>query len=537
MAASDRKDSAVFQPPAWMLAAAEQAKKAAGESPQELAKQVQNSKAEIEANGEGHQKKMRALQGKLSELGADKDWNVFKTAQVEEIGVVAQGKTAVLEVKPMAITTQATSKAGKRKVLAQKPEERRTKKEQVRKKQKEEAEKKAEGLKKQTKDLPVSTVRAQSTTTGALQPGTTTATVLHEQSTKMPDTMATDNNKLVPVPSSNSLVPATDGKEQYPVRSTLPDWYTSIPLEHAKMKAISKKRPQELATLDGLKACMAQCQTANPTQLANQYDNLRDYIHRAEIQLPVTCYLLRKSNMLSPTAGLPLIFAASANFPDDIKSDAFQLYTRWYKGDFDQNILRGIETSKSNTHTGDRIAPAYREKFPASAKYFGQGDLVLGQWWPTQLCALRDGAHGNPQGGIYGEKNQGAYSIILSGGHSTTDSDNGDVIEYSGTEGKNFCPTDVTNFMLLSSKVKNPIRVLRSSHLPKKNPYRPDKGLRYDGLYTVTGVVVTDQMTAMHRFTLERCEGQAEIRYEGKGKRPTLWEVAAYEKLKAESAW
>ncbi|KAI2474471.1 platelet-activating factor acetylhydrolase [Pyrenophora tritici-repentis] len=217
--------------------------------------------------------------GKLSELGADKDWNVFKTAQVEEIGVVARGKTAVLEVKPMAITTQATSKAGKRKVLAQKPEERRTKKEQVRKKQKEEAEKKA-----------------RSTTTGALQPGTTTATVLHEQSTKMPDTMATDNNKLVPSHQATH-------------------WYTSIPLEHAKMKAMSKKRPQELATLDGLKACMAQCQTANPTQLANQYDNLRDYIHRAEIQLPVTCYLLRKSNMLSPTAGLPLIFAASANFP------------------------------------------------------------------------------------------------------------------------------------------------------------------------------------------------------------------------------
>ncbi|CAA9966891.1 YDG-SRA multi-domain protein [Pyrenophora teres f. maculata] len=541
MTAPSGKKLDVFPVPAWMLAAAEASMKAAGVTPEALAKKVQEAKAEIDANGEEHQKKMRALQEKLAELGAGKDWNVFKNTQLEEIGAAAQGKIAAFEVKPMVINTTRTSKPRKRKVPVQKPEERRAKKEQVRKKQMEEAEKKAEELKKHTKGLPVSTVQAEwSTTVASREPKTTTAPIPRKKlTTKMRDAMHTDNNKFGVAPSENSSVPVpTDGKEQYPIRPKLPDWYTSISLKHPKMEAMSKKRPQELTTLDGLKAYVTQCQIIkSPTQLANHYDNLRDCIHKAEILLPVTSYLLRKANMLSPTTGLPLIFAASANFPEDLKADAYQLYTRWHKGDFDQNLLRGIETYNADNRTTDRISPAYRKQFPNSAKYYGAGDLVQGQWWPTQLCTVRDGAHGTPQGGIFGEKDHGAYSIVLSGGHSTTDSDSGTTIEYSGTEGKNFCPTDATNFLIHSNKIKNPVRVLRSSQLPKKNPYRPDKGLRYDGLYIVTGVVVTDQMTAMHRFTLERCEGQGEIRYKGKGKRPTVWEVSAYEKLKAGMAW
>ena len=503
MSALDTKTEAdAFGVPAWMLAAAQHAEKMADIAPGALAKRMQETRAQIEANTEEHQKQMRLLGEKLSELGTVQDFNVFKgVRQLEEIGAAEQAKIAAFEVRPAVITTQP--KIRKRKILVQKPEERRIMKDQVRKMQMKEVIEKEKGLKGE----PVSAVFAESSTTGgSREHGTkTTATSRGPGATDKSDVNA---NKFGTVPPNDLVVPA-DGKEQYPIRPKLPEWYTCISLKHTKMEALAKKRPQELTTLDALKSCIKQCQTAkSPTQLAPLFDDLRDYIHKAEIALPVTEFLLRKANMLSPTIGLPLIFTASSTaFPDDLKADSYQLYTRWYKGDFNPDLLRGIETSKEKNRTSDRISLAYRAQFPNSAKYYGQGDLVPGQWWPTQLCTVRDGAHGSSQGGIFGEKDRGAYSIVLSGGHSTTDHDAGTTIEYSGTAGSNFCPTDVTLHMLHSHKIKNPIRVLRSAQLPKTNPYRPEKGIRYDGLYVVTDVVVTHQGTAMHRFRLERCEG------------------------------
>lgn len=523
------KANDAFQPPAWMLAAAKNAEKKAGVSHEELKLQVREAKAKIDANGEKHQESMRSLQEKLREMGAGKNWSLFKKGRrLEKLGATDQAKITAFEIKPSVITTQPETRKPeprKRKVLAQKPEERRVKKDQVRRKQiKEEADKTTTGL----EDEPTGVVLAESSAAGAFR---------ESAKTNKSGSKDTENNTFAIAPSNDSVIP-TNGKEQYPIRPKLPEWYTSITLKHPKMEALSKKRTQELTMLDALKSCINQSQTAkSPAQLASVHDALRDYIHKAEIILPVTSYLVRKANMLSPTTGLPLIFAASSTFPPDLKADSYQLYTRWFKGDFDQQLLRGIETTKHDNRSSDRISPAYRKQFPMSAKYYGQGDLVLGQWWPTQLCTVRDGAHGTPQGGIFGEKDHGAYSIVLSGGHSTTDHDSGTTIEYSGTEGKNFCPTEVTLYMLHSLKIQNPIRVLRSSQLPKKNVYRPEKGIRYDGLYVVTNVVVTDQQSAMHRFTLQRCEGQEEIRYKGKGKRPSVWEVSAYEKVKAGAAW
>jgi len=47
------------------------------------------------------------------------------------------------------------------------------------------------------------------------------------------------------------------------------------------------------------------------------------------------------------------------------------------------------------------------------ADQFGKNGLKMGKWWPYRLNALRDGAHGASQGGIYGNQ-YGAYSIVLS---------------------------------------------------------------------------------------------------------------------------
>lgn len=46
---------------------------------------------------------------------------------------------------------------------------------------------------------------------------------------------------------------------------------------------------------------------------------------------------------------------------------------------------------------------------------FGHNGLVVGQWWPYRICALRDGAHGATQGGIAGSAKTGAYSVVVSG--------------------------------------------------------------------------------------------------------------------------
>jgi hypothetical protein len=193
--------------------------------------------------------------------------------------------------------------------------------------------------------------------------------------------------------------------------------------------------------------------------------------------------------------------------------------------------MRGIKTVTKD-RDADRIDEKYKKKFPGDAKYYGEGDLVLGQWWPTQLCTVRDGAHGAAQGGIFGEREKGAYSIVLSGGSGYHDKDDGDVIVYSGTEGKNCTPTENTLHLVKSSELGNPVRVIRSAQQNKSIVYRPEVGLRYDGLYVVKGYSITDHEKQIHKFTLVREDGQEPIRYEGKAKRPTEYEEQEFLRLR-----
>jgi hypothetical protein len=46
-------------------------------------------------------------------------------------------------------------------------------------------------------------------------------------------------------------------------------------------------------------------------------------------------------------------------------------------------------------------------------KVFGHNGIQIGQWWPRQICALRDGAHGNKGGGISRGKDSGVRSVVL----------------------------------------------------------------------------------------------------------------------------
>jgi len=262
---------------------------------------------------------------------------------------------------------------------------------------------------------------------------------------------------------------------------------------------------------------------------AETYSKIRHQIHRITHQ-SVTDVDVKKSKLLEQGLGLPQIFAPVNNgkFPDcpfDISADAREIFLRWCRADFDADILRGVNyPPPSWSLKKDRPGPKL------SAKYFGEGDLVPGQWWPNWICMYRDGAHGVVQGGIYGEKDKGAMSIVMSSGgpENYEDVDEGDVVQYSGTQGAGGEIKDATQLLRCSLKLQQPVRLMRSSKLGEKNPYQPVLGVRYDGLYKVTGEKLVDQAKAHYVFRLERVPGQSPIRYRGDEARPYPQEIDAF---------
>jgi hypothetical protein len=326
-----------------------------------------------------------------------------------------------------------------------------------------------------------------------------------------------------------------DPSELYTVPTSLPKWYTDIGNSRFEMKELAKKRTPALTALESLKNCIGRCEehikSSNPAhkmKLRQLLEELRGHVHKAEFLPGVNKFVVKKVRILTAESGLPRIFREEAGFPSDLRADSYQLYSRWMKQDFSLDIYRGIVRVKGQDRSNDRFDPTY---IRTSAKSYGANGLVLGQWWPSQLCTLRDGAHGVTQGGIFGENGKGAYSIVLSGGGGYHDQDDGDTIEYSGTESKNEKLTDATQQMITSSKLGNEIRVLRSYNLPSKNPYRPEVGFRYDGLYKVKHAQLIDEKKQMYRFKMERCPGQEPIRYENAAKRPTREEVDEFKKV------
>lgn len=189
-------------------------------------------------------------------------------------------------------------------------------------------------------------------------------------------------------------------KHEYVARASLPAWLTEISEKRFEMKELGKRRSQSHVALESLKESIRICEREfRPDQRDRAVEALRDHVHKAEFLADITKFLVKKTKILTPESGLPRIFQAESKFPPDLRADSYQLYNRWYNEDFEQDILRGIITKKGDNRGGDSIDPEYRIKHPTTAKFYGEGDLVLGQWWPTQLTAVRDGAHGAAQGG------------------------------------------------------------------------------------------------------------------------------------------
>src|SRR5271170_7223349 len=148
------------------------------------------------------------------------------------------------------------------------------------------------------------------------------------------------------------------------------------------------------------------------------------------------------------------------------------------------------------------------------ANVFGHNGLKVGNWWPMQICALRDGAHGSRMGGIAGKANIGAYSVIISGGGGYEDEDLGHTVHYtgSGRPGEDQTLTTGNQALINSSHTKYPIRVLRASKATSR--FAPSSGLRYDGLYEVAeyDYIANQQGHMVYKFRLVRRRNQEDIK-------------------------
>lgn len=267
--------------------------------------------------------------------------------------------------------------------------------------------------------------------------------------------------------------------------------------------------------------------------LSRLFNILRKALHEAEFVGNLCGDLVADSRLLE-VGGLSSIFSNDA-IPYDIKDDARVLHNKWSKGLYNPHLLHGISHKKhaqtsGKDHKSNSLETDYT--FKVSANYVGAGNFINGQWWPYQICAIRDGAHGDSEAGISGVTGKGAFSVIV-GSSGYADIDNGDEIKYCGTLGSLGQPTARTKLLIDAHRLHNPLRVLRSGTTGKKHSvYQPVIGLRYDGLYQITNDEVLDQGTGMHRFTLHRIAGQSPIRYTGVESRPTPEEIHAFTSIR-----
>ena len=270
-----------------------------------------------------------------------------------------------------------------------------------------------------------------------------------------------------------------------------------------------------------------------PLELEELFSTLRTELHQAELHHFVSTAIIRDSKLLED-GGLQVVIDSAPNvFPFDIKDDCDMLYRKWSAENIEPYLFRGIDFKKVSKDGKTKTSLKFMKDYPfrISCDYVGQGSLVNGQWWPLQMCAMRDGAHGEIQGGIHGLLGKGAFSVVISGG-TYDDIDNGYNVEYCGTAGTNGNPSTATKLMRESQTSGNSVRLLRSSKSDKSGVYRPSEGIRYDGLYQVVAATILDAEKAMYRFSLQRCQGQGPIRYQGVEARPTSEQVEALKELK-----
>ncbi|KAJ3494109.1 hypothetical protein NLJ89_g10879 [Agrocybe chaxingu] len=141
-------------------------------------------------------------------------------------------------------------------------------------------------------------------------------------------------------------------------------------------------------------------------------------------------------------------------------------------------------------------------------------EFPVGSMWPGRRELCDDGIHANLTKGIHGRGQEGAFSVVLSGGYED-DVDLGEEFTYTGQgqavtswtfslpqlrapggqarrePGVKWDSKQITDqewkfgnlALQTSSNTKEPVRVIRGHKL--RSEFAPAEGYRYDGLYTV----------------------------------------------------
>nr|XP_023024422.1 E3 ubiquitin-protein ligase UHRF1-like [Leptinotarsa decemlineata] len=126
--------------------------------------------------------------------------------------------------------------------------------------------------------------------------------------------------------------------------------------------------------------------------------------------------------------------------------------------------------------------------------------VEVGTCWKFRLQVSEAGVHRPHVAGIHGRENDGAYSLVLSGGYED-DRDEGVEFFYTGSGGRDLsgnkrcgeqsCDQKLTRMNKWSLIEQNhwqkgkPVRVVRNYKGAKHSKYAPKDGNRYDGLYKV----------------------------------------------------
>ena len=182
------------------------------------------------------------------------------------------------------------------------------------------------------------------------------------------------------------------------------DWYNTVDMKQSYSRGDLSDLKYIFTLVNNAKKAAADGHDLTPA-----LSNIQQRLQQMEFYTSLSPILIKKSGLLDEEGLLRLIFEdriPSVDFPHAIRGDADLLFRKWMSGQIDPHLFRGIITKSGTAKKGTGFkSHSVDPHFPGkvSCNYVGAGNLVNGQWWPLQLCAKRDGAHGEPEAGIHGQ--------------------------------------------------------------------------------------------------------------------------------------
>ncbi|KAI7671151.1 hypothetical protein KC322_g16040, partial [Hortaea werneckii] len=241
-----------------------------------------------------------------------------------------------------------------------------------------------------------------------------------------------------------------------------PKWYQTLKPSGGRVRGTTYESGVIAGVKDAINKAKMHRGSGNDAGLRSQFETLSHYLHKAPF-MQVTGQLLRDNRVLHKQDGLQQIFdpeyMAGVPYPEWLQADAKELFNKWRNKNFETNLFWGLEAGRAATRHAEGRATTidWNTVNRVSCDRHGNESIVNGQWWPLQLCLLRDGAHGQSQQGIHGKKGHGAFSCVIAGGLAPDNQpypniDEGDIVYYCGTDSNDGSVTEGTSRLIESKE-------------------------------------------------------------------------------------